>query len=350
MPNYIATPLMNLPNPVPSVDPGPDYAQNLYNSLDIIDGHNHSAGSGNQINPNGILINADLPFNSYNATLLRSTRYVEQSAALTNPSDLMCSYAVGANGNLYWNDNDGNNIQITSGGAVNATSSGISSGTATASFSGGVLVVDQATNTPGNIQAGSILIGPNTASPNFITIAPPSGLAASYTLTQPAGTPATGALTLTNSSGTQSFITGTAAQTMRGGSTPGFASPNYQISSSCGTTSFTSTTFAQITNLSVTITTSGRPIWLFLQDDGSTNQSEITAGSAAQLNFSFFRGATQLNNIYAFFGASGESPFTGSAFQWLDASSAGTYTYTAQAKVNSGNALIHYLVLIAYEI
>ena len=261
MSDTILTPLMNLPNPVPRVDPGPDYANNISACFTILDGHNHSAGSGNQINPSGILINADLPFNSSNnATLLRSVRFTPQLSPISGAQDLGCLYESGVD--LYYNDGNGNQVRITSGGTVNATSSGISSGTATASFSGGVLVVDQNTNTPGNIQCGSILLGNNTASPNFVTIAPPNALAAGYTLTLPAATPANTALTLTTSSGTQSFLTGTAAQTLRGGSAPVFASPNYQVSSSCGVYSTTSTSFTTITNLSVSITTSGRPVWI----------------------------------------------------------------------------------------
>lgn len=74
---------------------------------------------------------------------------------------------------------------MTTGGSVNATSSGISSGTATASFVSSVLVVNSATNTPANIQAGSILIGNNTAGSNFVTLQPQNALGSSYNLTLP---------------------------------------------------------------------------------------------------------------------------------------------------------------------
>src|SRR5271165_1148795 len=145
MSTYNLTPLMNLPNPNPGADPGPDYAQNIQACYNIIDGHNHSAGSGNQINPSGININADLPFGSNNATLLRSVRLIAQGSPLSGAQDLGCLYVAGVD--LYYNDESGNQVQITSAGAVNATSSGIVSGSATASFSGGVLVVNQASDT-----------------------------------------------------------------------------------------------------------------------------------------------------------------------------------------------------------
>ena len=64
---------MSLPVPAVGNESGPQYAFDLNGCFAIIDGHNHSPGSGVQINPSGILINADLPFGNNNATSLRST-------------------------------------------------------------------------------------------------------------------------------------------------------------------------------------------------------------------------------------------------------------------------------------
>jgi hypothetical protein len=188
MPDVIITPLMSLPNPVPGADTGPDYATNLQTSLNILDGHNHSSGSGAPITPGGILINADLSFNGANATGLKSARYSAQSAPLAGASDLGCSYVSGVD--LWFNDVNGNQVQLTSGGLVNATSSGISSGTASAAFSGGVLIVNSNTNTPANIKCGSVLIGEPAVSPNFITVQSPTSLAASYPFVLPTALPA----------------------------------------------------------------------------------------------------------------------------------------------------------------
>ena len=130
MANYLVTPNMQLPNPVAGVDPGPDYADNIQSSFDIIDGHNHSAGNGVLINPNGLNINADLPFGGNNATALRSSRFIPQPAPLSLATDLGCLYVSGVD--LYYNDGNGNQIKITASGTVNATSSGIVSGSASA--------------------------------------------------------------------------------------------------------------------------------------------------------------------------------------------------------------------------
>src|SRR5271169_5190888 len=95
MANFNTTPNMGLPNPVPGVDPGPDYATNLQASLNILDGHNHSPGSGVPITPSGININADVPWNNFNATLLRSVRFNPQVSSLSGALDIGCLYESG---------------------------------------------------------------------------------------------------------------------------------------------------------------------------------------------------------------------------------------------------------------
>src|ERR1700677_1577034 len=135
------TPNMNLVVPTVGQDQGPDWANNLNADLGILDQHNHSSGQGVQITPSGLNINMDLPFNSNNATLLNTVRFNNLSAPLAGTApNLGCIYE--AQNELYYNDGVGNSVKMTSGGSVNATTSGISSGTATASFVGGVLVVD----------------------------------------------------------------------------------------------------------------------------------------------------------------------------------------------------------------
>ncbi len=201
MANVVISPNMNLPIPVVGQDAGPDWANNVNNCLGItgggIDGHNHTSGNGVQIPPGGLNINADLPFNSNNATLLKTIRFVAQVSPIGAVApNLGCLYVAGVD--LYYNDESGNQVRLTASGSVNATSSGISSGTATASFVGGVLVVDSATNTPGNIQGGSISIGDNTSGSNFVTISAPSSLAANYNYTLPSGTPASNGAFLTS--------------------------------------------------------------------------------------------------------------------------------------------------------
>lgn len=197
MADVTISPNMNLPVPSVGVDFGPDWANNLNASLSIIDQHNHSSGSGVQITPNGLNINSDLSFISNNAINIRSSRYTPQLSVLSGASDLGCVYVSGAD--LYYNDTSGNQVRITSGGSVNATSSGISSGSATASFVASVLVVNAASNTPANIQVASILLGNNISGSNYLTLSPPSAMGSNFSLILPNVPASTSFLQIDNS-------------------------------------------------------------------------------------------------------------------------------------------------------
>lgn len=184
MANFNVTPNMQLPNPVPGMDPGPDYADNLESSLDIIDQHNHSAGQGVLIQPNGINISSDLPFNSNNAVTLRSVRFLSQLSPIPNTApDVGILYVSG--NELWYNDyTGGNQVQITTNGLINATSSGISSGTATAAFSGGVLVVKSSSTSFANVDLQSVVLANAGNITNQLTLLAPT-LSSSYDLTLP---------------------------------------------------------------------------------------------------------------------------------------------------------------------
>ncbi len=168
----------------PNGEPGPAWALDTNADWSIIDQHNHSAGQGVSINPDGININTDLPMNGNNLTLVNTVRFNNLSGTLAGATPNL-GVIYQAVGNLYFNDGAGNVVQITKSGSVNATSSGISSGTASASFSGGVLVVDANTNTPANVQGASFLFGNNISGSQYLTLQPPSAMASSYTATLP---------------------------------------------------------------------------------------------------------------------------------------------------------------------
>jgi hypothetical protein len=177
------TPNMNLIEPTIGVDSGLVWEQSVNANSGVIDIHNHTPGYGVPINPAGLDINSDLSFNDFSAIVLKTTSFFNQSTVLSASTYPIALYAVG--GDLYYNDNSNHQIKITSAGTVNATSSGITNGTNTASFVSNVLVVNEAANTPANIQAGSVLFGNNTAGSNFVTVSAPSALASNYTLTLP---------------------------------------------------------------------------------------------------------------------------------------------------------------------
>jgi len=129
-----------------------------------------------------------------------------------------------------------------------------------------------------------------------------------------------------------------------------------QISSSSGNFNVTnsSTTFADVTNLSVTITTSGRPVFVSLISDGSDEDGSsgniISTSSAAK--FRFRRGSTTIA-VFSI-GVSGEvGKVPSSSFMHIDTPSAGTYTYSFQHASATGTSVgrnVGYTKLIAYEL
>jgi hypothetical protein len=348
MSDVVLSPNMSLPVPIVGLELGPTWANDINACLGILDQHNHSNGQGVQITPAGININTDLPMNGNNLTLVNSVRFNNLLSTLPGSAPNL-GVVYEALGNLYFNDAAGNVIKITSAGAVNATSSGISSGTATASFSGGVLVVDSNVNTPANIQAGSILIGNNVASSNYATLQAPSSLGANYSLTLPP----------TNGSGSTVFLTydtsnneGIGPAVQNGITRSNLAAVGQQISASCGAFTWsTPSTPTNVTNLSVTITTSGRPVMVMLQDDGTVSggsyiSQSTTGGGVATL--SFVRGVTEINE-YIFKATAGGTQFWPVSLVYLDTPTAGTYTYTVSVATGSSMS-VNDAVLVAYEL
>lgn len=139
------------------------------------------------------------------------------------------------------------------------------------------------------------------------------------------------------------------------------ATPNYQISSSSGTFSTASASFVDITNLSVTITTTGRPVILKLVADGDTGagnagQVQVDSSSATASGYiAFLEGSTmisQLRTVESDTGNLSTSQYVPcSAFNHFYVPAAGTYTYKAQAALSTGSGIsVIYTKLVAYEI
>lgn len=275
---------MNLPVPGVSETDGPQWATDLNSCLTLIDSHTHASGSGVQITPDGLNINADLPFNNNNLTLIKSARFMVQSVPLGGASDLGCLYVSGVD--LYYNDENGNQIQITSGGGVAGSPGSIANLTSPASASyvsaNGTFVWQQAANTSADMDFGSAIMRNDTANSFALTLSPPTAMGANFSLTLP-NLPASQKFMTLDSSGNMSapwavdnstleIASSTTLQVKDGGITkPKLAALGQQVSSSSGSFTTNSTSFVNVTNLSVTLTTTGRPVWIGLQGNGSTS-------------------------------------------------------------------------------
>ncbi len=136
---------------------------------------------------------------------------------------------------------------------------------------------------------------------------------------------------------------------------------NSQTSSSSGTFSSASSSYVDVTNLSVTLTTSGNPVVIMCVSDGDTNVSNHSqfqtdaAGNTAEMAIAILEGSTIIAQH-----RSGESDVLPTATdQSIPSSSvkhfynpiAGTYTYKIQIKnVTGASAGAYYIKLVAYEL
>ena len=113
----MVTPNMNMDLPVVLVTTDPAWATKLNAALtDQIDTHDHTDGKGVQVPTAGLNINADLSFNSNDAIDLRSILLNNNVSTLPS-SDVRALYVSG--GNLYYNNNSGTAIQLTTGSSLN---------------------------------------------------------------------------------------------------------------------------------------------------------------------------------------------------------------------------------------
>jgi hypothetical protein len=115
----MATPNMSLTQSDVGSTPGPTWASNVESNWTALDDHNHASGSGVQITPAGININADVEFNENQPKELKGVVLSNTTAS----SDNSAVYQSG--GDLYWRNAGGVAVQVTSGGTVKTTGGSI---------------------------------------------------------------------------------------------------------------------------------------------------------------------------------------------------------------------------------
>lgn len=131
----------------------------------------------------------------------------------------------------------------------------------------------------------------------------------------------------------------------------------YQISSSSGSYSTSSASYTDVTNLSVSITTNGRPVIAVLTADSSGGFININeaAGTDIDGDLKILRDASDIFNINISSSATGATAISNSwapgSFLAFDTPAAGTYTYKVQVRLNTGdNFNLNDIRLTVYEI
>ncbi len=133
------------------------------------------------------------------------------------------------------------------------------------------------------------------------------------------------------------------------------------FSASSGTFSTDSTSYTDVTNLSVTLTTLGRPVRIFLDTADGTNESFLraivdTSASNPFAKYKLVRDITdiKITDIASTSGSSSASVqivVPVGSLDFLDTPAAGTYVYKLQTLAGSNNVSdVRHARLVAYEI
>lgn len=340
----MASPNMNMPIPVPTVTDGPTYAIQEVSCFEIIDSHNHAAGQGVPVPVSGLDINGVLPMNTNAIANCGSLNLTTQTLA---PSASASVYNL--NGDLYYKNGAGAAVQITSGGSIAAAAGNITglAAPASASYGAGVFVFQSDAGEAANMDIRNLYLRNATVGSFRCQLSPPAAMANDYDLVLPPLPVSTKIMAL-DSSGNMSApysvdgstieISANVIQVKNGGITkPKLAALGQQLSGSCGTFTGSGINIAAVTNLSVTITTTGRPVMIQVIPEqyalGANSFIRVESTTAiTEMTVSVLRGATTIANIglgavYADAGTN-DITYPPSAVTYVDTPSAGTYTYS----------------------
>lgn len=130
------------------------------------------------------------------------------------------------------------------------------------------------------------------------------------------------------------------------------------ISNSSGAVSVSSTSYSNVTNLAITITTTGRPVFLAIISDGSTDGSshglnfDVNNGDGLKVRYT--RDGSPISYGLLFSGSGTGIPEISGPFNFIfvDTPTAGTYTYRLQAAVIGAGDVgrVRLAKLLAYEL
>lgn len=348
---FILSPNMDLPLPSVGTEQAPDYALDINNCLSLIDQHDHAPGRGVQITPDGLDINVDLPMNEHNLTEARSVRFEDQAAVLALPTDLTCIYAV--DGDLYYNDGDGVDIRLTQNGAIAGAAGSISGLVAPASATynplGSSFIWQSNVNTPAIMDCGPVIVRELVANGFGVRLEANASIGSNYTITLPL-LPVNESFLSLDSSG--NLVAG--PEVIGGLTQENMGAVGEQVSSSSGTFSTTSSSFVDVTNLSVNITTTGRPVMLMLQPvPGSGTFSNIVVSTPGDANLRWVWDGGQQWQYNLVSNTTAEPAwYTPGGFNIISYSlPAGTHNFKVQARRQGASSIaVNNCIIVAYEL
>lgn len=208
----MATANMNLEKPTVGGSSGV-WGTLLNLNADRLDVHDHSSGKGVRIPAGGLNLTTDLTLNGTAAlTNVKAVGFTSQASYTTNKS----LFVLSSDNELYWRNNAGTNVKITSGGTLNLSLVGGIGGDYAAASA--LVYYDDAAqayrfleaapmpNSWSRVLCGDLDLYEHTSgATNRVRLSSPSALAASYALTFPGALPGSTLLWQVSSAGVITF-------------------------------------------------------------------------------------------------------------------------------------------------
>ncbi len=362
--------------PVPSVEVGPAWATEIVTAMNVIDSHTHTTGSGSSLTLGALNVNQNLNMLQYGITDASYFKSLNNVAPIAG-STATCLYASG--GELYYNDNSGNQIKLTASGGINLSSIGTiggdySTSTASVAYSTAATTFTFTSNTGiyAKVNTGNLKIFEAVSGGNSVELKTSTGLGGSYALTLPTALPASSLPLIVSSAGVLSTAQVTTAQIadsqvttikiLDGSVTPAKKSALGQISSDyTGTYASEGATKTNFQILSLSLTTTGRPVFVAItgmisSGYGSFIRTQNISGTTRDNNtqLKFFRDATEIcSNGFEETDANYVWISLPTSIFYIDTPAAGTYTYSFKISTHptyTYNFELSRIRLIAYEI
>lgn len=186
------TPNLNLELPVIGVSTGPEWGSAINQNLEVIDTHNHTPGRGRPIPIEAVEFSGNLNLNSQNINNSRTIRFNNSLSAIPATGDDQRALYV-KDGELFFNDQSGNEVRMTLSGAVDVAATGaIQALTAPASavYDGveGLFTFSQNTDFRADMAIGSLFLAdPLVQNSKTITLKTPASasIAVPFDITLP---------------------------------------------------------------------------------------------------------------------------------------------------------------------
>lgn len=377
--------LLTLPSVGPGGTQGPDWAIDLVNDLQIIDYHNHIPGRGTTLSNNSIQIQSSFDIKNYQIKEIASLALINLGVQSTQVN-LIYDF----NGEFYFNDKNGNKIQLTNLGNINVSSiAGVTGDytTSSADLSYSIIsksfIFKQTALLTANTEHGPIKIYRPVLGSGYAQIKQDDAQSIDLDFTWPSFLPVTSQVIRSDSSGVlnpselqstdltngliiQSKLAADSIETtsLKNGSvTRVKRSPisNYAISLNCGIFSSPLNQTSFVPNLSINLTTLGAPVQLGLRGDneltslgGEIFQNQITNPFFGYVVF--YRDATPISS-QQFRGDINTGGFTWASFYWpasmftcFDAPPAGTYNYRVAIVATNVPYVFQNIKLYAFEV